>query len=454
MSTLRNSPSRRVTINDVADRCGLSPTTVSHVLNGTKRFPKATEERVRRAAEALGYIPSASARSLRTQRSSTVGLLFHSVDNPVFAAYIHGIERRLSDAGYSVIVAQTLHSSELRQLETLVKRDVDGIIAYTEGFSAEELESVARTTPIVQIGSQVSRSLNCVRTDNFYGMEIAIKHLVEIGCRRIALVGGNLALQSGRERLEGFKQGLHLAGLEADSSLIRVGRYESWFGYEATVAMLDSGNRPDAIVAANNEVGMGVLHALHNRGVRIPDDIRFLVFSDVAYADFFNPPLTVVSERGRYVGRRAAELLLASILPKTRRDSVLPGGSGGDLREDSGTDLRGVSGADVRSEYGARLSSESGGAPARVRGYARGETSGALRGDLSRTFRGDAGGGLRGDSPVGPPFNAGADFDSELCDKIDSEVEEILIKPKLIVRASTVLGAMRDPASAMTERGE
>lgn len=313
------------TIRDVAKLSGVSVTTVSRILNKDKRYPQSTVRRVYQAVKDLDYVPSRSARSLRTQQTHTVGLLFHSVDNPVFAAYIHGIEKQLSESGYSVIVAQTQHIAAERQLTNLTSHNVDGMIVYSEGLEAEELERLSEAVPIVQIGSRASHFLDCVRTDNVFGVELGVRHLVDQGSIRIAFVGGNLNFTSGRERLRGFEEAMQATGLQPDPRLIRVGRYESWFGYDSIRELFSSDTLPDAVIAANNEVGMGVLGALYDLGIEVGDHFKLLVFSDVAHADFFNPPLTFISEKGTTVGIYAAELLLSRMDPTSTQSKHNPG---------------------------------------------------------------------------------------------------------------------------------
>jgi LacI family transcriptional regulator len=311
---------RRATIDDVARLAQVHKATVSRALNARTRdqVNAETVKRVKRAARELGYVPNAMARSLRTNRSMTIGVIIPDLMNPIFPPIIRGIERVLQPRGYTVLVANTdAHDSvETSAFESLLQRRVDGFILATGRLDDQPIveEAVAADVPVVLVnrGSGVGH-YPLVSGDNADGIATAVKHLVALGHRRIVHVAGPLNFSTTRSRLEAFESaartttGVQFSTVNAESLTIEAGQ-------DAMDELLARpGERPTAVVAGNDLVALGVIRRLRAHGLGCPEDVSVVGFNDMPFAEDFWPPLTTVHMPLREIGAEAARLLLHGI---------------------------------------------------------------------------------------------------------------------------------------------
>ncbi len=304
-----------VTINDVAELAGVSPMTVSRVINGSQRVRADTRQRVEQAISQLGYVPNALARGLSSQRAGTLALIVPDVANPFFTLIVRGAESVARRAGYRMILCNTDSDldREHEYVQEMLAHRVEGLlIAPASDRSLRHLRAVERQqVPYVLIDRTIE-GLECdlVQGDNVGGARRLVEHLAGLGHRRIALLGGEAEISTTRDRLRGFRQGLADAGIAAEPALEIFSKYEISGGVTAARQMLELPNLPSAVIAVNNMVAVGVIKALHERGLDVPGDMALACFDDIEYASLMNPFLTVMSQPAESFGTLATQLLL------------------------------------------------------------------------------------------------------------------------------------------------
>lgn len=318
------------TIREVAEKAGVSPTTVSHVINQTRFVSPEVRERVQRAMKELGYRPNALARSLRRGETLTLGLILPDSANPFFAEVGRAIESAAFAQGYSVILCNTEGDLEKERLYTrvLCDKQVDGMIFVAAGDQAGSLhELLERELPVVVVDRDLGDvEVNAVLTDNLDGGYRATRHLIEKGHRRIGCITGPSHLTPSAERVTGYRQALREAGLPIDETLILRGDFHPASGRAAARAMLQRNEPPTAIFACNDLMAIGALQAAVELGLRVPEDLAIVGYDDIELASFSIPALTTIAQPKVEIGQRAVETLLQHIadrsLPATR--TVLP----------------------------------------------------------------------------------------------------------------------------------
>lgn len=319
-----------VTIRDVAARAGVSPTTVSHVINQTRPVSAGLAARVTVAMAELGFQPNTLARSLRRKRTHTLGMIIPDSANPFFAEVGRGIEDTSFAAGYSVILCNSGDDSarELLYMDVLIGKQVDGVLLVPTGKQTELTLTVqARNIPVVLIdrdlpGAAVDRAL----IDNAAGAQLATRHLIDLGHRRIGYIGGPHDRGPEPGRSAGYRQALQEAGLVFDPLLMVEGNFRDAGGYGAAQTLLALPSPPSAIFAGNDLMAIGALAAARECGVLVPQQLSVVGFDDIHLASVVNPPLTTVAQPKYELGVIAVQLLLARLahpeLPPARH--VLP----------------------------------------------------------------------------------------------------------------------------------
>ena len=306
-----------VTLRQVAAHAGVHPATVSRALNPeTQQMVSAdTLQRVLAAAQELNYRTNTIARSLRTQRSLTVGVVIPDITNPLFPRMLRGIDDALERVQYASLIAYTDGRDErlLDRFEVLRQRGVDGLIVATARHTDRALDSLeASGVPVVQINRRSqNRAIPSVTVDDRRGVEMAVEHLVELGHSRIAHVGGPQSHSTGRTRAAGFRAAMRRAGLEVASGHIQSGRAVTIEeGERVCTAVLAEHPDITAIVAGNDLMALGCYDALRSAGRRCPEDVSVVGFNDMTFADRFNPPLTTIHFDHYEMGHAAAEVLV------------------------------------------------------------------------------------------------------------------------------------------------
>jgi LacI family transcriptional regulator len=305
------------TINDVAERAGVSTVTVSRVINNSGNVSAATREKVERAIDALGYVPSVAARSLRSKQTHTLALMVSDITNPFWTTVVRGVEDAAQSHDYSVFLYNTDEdpAKQERYLDVLLAQRVDGVIIAPYDSDARNLARLRkRNIPTVIIDRRIEgEEMDSVYCDSVAGGRALIQHLISLGHKRIAMLSGPANTTTSQDRIAGYRAALTEAGIPIDSRLIREGEYRAGSGRELAHQVLDEELEPTAICAANNVIAMGVIEALGERGLRIPHDIALVCFDELPNVSRVLPFLTVVVQPAYDMGVNAAQLLLSRL---------------------------------------------------------------------------------------------------------------------------------------------
>ena len=312
------------TMKNVAEAAGVSKSTVSHVINGTRFVDDRTKRRVQRAIAELGYFPSAAARSLTTKRSQALGVIVGDVANHFFSELLQGVEETVRAQNYSLIVCNTSETLELEDhyIRLLLSHKVDGIIAMATSQQWTSLtEAQVRHMPIVFVDREFPglEGQQFVGVDNARGAYLAAEHLIELGHRRIGTLAGAQGLSTMRDRLRGFRQALHDHGLELPDEWAVPSALNAEAGHAAANQLLTRRDRPTALFIANNYLTLGALLSLRENGLRCPTDVSIVGFDDHPWATVTNPPLTVVRQPAMRIGATAGRMILDSIQGNERQ---------------------------------------------------------------------------------------------------------------------------------------
>jgi LacI family transcriptional regulator len=315
------TPARaRATITDVASEAGVHASTVSRVLNGhvESTIRPATRERVLAAADRLGYRPSALARSLRLQRTLTLGMLVPDITNPFFSSIIKGAEDSALERGYNLILCNSEDDPEREAtyLRVLRERQVDGLlIASSQMADATIAELREQAFPFVLLNraAQSDEDLAVV-VDNHAAAVAVVAHLAALGHRRIGHIAGPQTTTTGVERLEGFRAGVRAHGLaDAPGLVVEADAFSQEAGHRALGTMLAGAARPTAVFGANDLIAIGMLQRLREIGARVPGDVSIVGFNDIPLAGLLEPALTTVRVPQLQMGAAGAHLLIDRI---------------------------------------------------------------------------------------------------------------------------------------------
>ena len=307
------SDARKVTLEMVAERSGVSPSTVSRILNGTAVVSDEKRESVERAIADLGFVPNPVARGLAGGRTLSVGVVTQAIDSPFYGIALRGIEDELDKAGYSALFVSGHWNAdeEARCIATLRARRVDGIIVLTGRLSDAALRACARALPVVVTGRTLKApGLVALNFDNAAGARMATEHLIGLGHRRIAFIAGDPAHPDAVERHQGYRDALEAAGIEYQAGLVAPGHFHEESGRQAMEYLLQGRRRFTAVFAANDQMAFGAALALHQHGLRIPEDMSLVGFDDLAASTFMLPPLSTVRQPGYELGVLATQAML------------------------------------------------------------------------------------------------------------------------------------------------
>jgi LacI family transcriptional regulator len=302
-----------VKIDKVALEAGVSPSTVSRILNGTATVNEDKRKAVERAINKLGYIPNLNARGLAGGRSLSVGVVTQALDSPFYGTALRGIEDELERAGYQCLFTSGHWDavSEARCIEALRSRRVDGIIVLTGRLSDSTLQNYAKALPIVVTGRDLKApGILSLKFDDYQAAWIAVKHLTDLGHRRIAFIAGHAEHPDSKERFQAYQDALKTADIAYDPQLVCQGDYSEQSGEIATSALLNQNIDFSAMFASNDQMAFGAAVALYRKGLRIPDDVSLVGFDDLPGSSFVVPPLTTVRQAAFELGQLAAQSML------------------------------------------------------------------------------------------------------------------------------------------------
>lgn len=304
------------TIKDVAKRAGVSPSTVSRVLNGTdaEHMRPETKARILQAMEELDYTPVKAARSLRRQRTQVIAVLLPDISNPFFSLLARGVESVAFEEGYSTLICDSNHSveKESRYLDILLAEGVEGIVFTPVGKpDMERIERLLRRGVRIVVADRRVEGLPTVEADNHGGSRELTEYVLGLGYRRIAYIAGPEEVSTAQDRLLGFQEAMAAAGVEP--VLVRHGDFTYESGYELAKAILElEEEKVEAIMCANDLMAIGAIRAIEDKGLPIPDDLGVTGFDHVPWSDLVKPQLTTAEVPAYQLGQEAISRLLDS----------------------------------------------------------------------------------------------------------------------------------------------
>ena len=315
-----------ITIKDIAKEAGVSHSTVSRALRGSSLISDETTKHIQETALQLGYLPSAAARSLKTNRSQALGVIVSNIDDPYFSEILQGIEEAAQGDNYSMFMAASQRDTERERIiiQSMRQHRVDGVIICSTTFSDEQSRHFSKyDIPIVVVNNQAAEDYRySIYHDDVDGSRQLTRHLIELGHRKIGYLGNCHSGRSTLDRLTGFRQEMEFAGLPVpDNYIHEIPGSEPEKGICAVDHFLGLPDRPTALVCFNDMMAIGILKSLQSRGIRVPEDFSVTGFDNIVFSNYTNPPLTTFDQPKRFIGQKAAELIL-SLIDSTSKTSV------------------------------------------------------------------------------------------------------------------------------------
>ena len=321
---------QRPTMKDVAEQARVSVSTVSYVLNNNGQVSAERRARVLNAVRALDYIPNESARSLKRQSASTIGLVVPDLMNEFFSRLARGVVQAAAMHDMLVVLcsAENSEEAEFGNARLLRSRRVDGVI-YESGFheSPRSLLELQSLGPVVLVDERIpGLDLPAVVADGRRGSRDVAAHVIKLGHRRIACIAGPTTHWTAEQRLSGYREGLALGGIDPDEMSVLVGDYEMNSGYELARVFLDvpEPQRPTAVLCANDLMAIGALEYCRANAIDVPGDVSIVGFDDIPTVQLLTPRLTTVRQPAHEMGMRAAELLISMVQGRENPDLLRP----------------------------------------------------------------------------------------------------------------------------------
>lgn len=306
-----------VTLEMVAQLAGVSPSTVSRILNGTAVVSELKKKAVDGAIAKLGFVPNPMARGLAGGRTLSIGVVTQAIDSPFYGTALRGIEDELDQAGYSplFVSGHWNATTEARCIDVLRSRRVDGIIVLTGRLSNAALKACANALPIVVTGRELKApGLFALNFDNFEGGRLATEHLLTLGHQKIAFISGPPGHPDATERLRGYRAALAAHGVAFNEKLVIPGEYTEASGLLAVERLALGCQAFSAVFAANDQMAFGAALGLQRQGMRVPEDVSLVGFDDLPTAQYAHPPLSSIHQSAYELGRLASAAMLQLLM--------------------------------------------------------------------------------------------------------------------------------------------
>jgi len=339
----------KVTIGDVAKKAGVSKTTVSRILNGHfEHATQETKERILEVIRELDYRPNALAKGLKSMRTNVIGIVLSNLRNPFWSSVLEGVEDSCRSLGYNLMICNSNEEpeSEWNHIKSLQMRQVDGIIINPTVKNISLYGSlISQEFPIVAVNRKIpDLDVETVVVDNIQGSVLAVDHLIRQGRRNIAImIYPPEGVSPRQERIEGYKQGLQMNGIEVRDSFIRVIPEQKGSTHKAVTELLTSFPEIDAIFSTNNMMTLEILEAIKEQGLKIPDQISLIGYDETVWSKHLDPSLTTVFQPAYEMGELAAKELIKKIQTKTHMQAkttvlqpklIIRRSCGSDIREE------------------------------------------------------------------------------------------------------------------------
>lgn len=305
----------KITIHDIANRAGVSISTVSRVLNNNTSVREGSRLAVLEAVKELNYQPNIFASGLAGGRSKTIGVITQYVASPFFDLILRGIMEEMEGSEYHALFAdgRWQPEKERRSIEMFVDRMVDGLIVLGGVLPEAELIAIEEQIPLILIGREIAElEGSCIPLDNFGGAYEATRHLIDQGHRNIIHLTGILRHEDAAQRLSGYQRAMQDHDLPFEDLIVE-GDFSEQSGVMAVEKLLNRGPTFTAIFAANDQMALGTRLALFRKGIRVPEDVSIIGFDDQPASAFLTPPLTTVRQPSIDIGRSAASRILAKV---------------------------------------------------------------------------------------------------------------------------------------------
>jgi len=314
------------TIYDLAKITGFSITTVSKALNNYKDVSEKTRAKILQAAAEMDYLPNAHAQSLSTKKSWAIGVMFSEANevgmkHPFFNGIIESFRHATEEHGYDLIFAsRNLRNRDMSYLEHFKHRAVDGIVVICSDRMDEQVQELMQSDIPIVVVDMDSANCSVVYSDNTEGARMAVNYLYELGHRAIAHIAGDSSIDAGAARVKGYELAMHALDLPIQPGyLVNAGFFSVEEGKQAMEKLLQLDSPPTAVFVAGDQMAIGAIEAVHEHGLRVPEDISIIGYDDIEMIKYITPKLTTIRQDTDIIGEAAAELLIEQMTAKERR---------------------------------------------------------------------------------------------------------------------------------------
>ncbi|MFA0086708.1 substrate-binding domain-containing protein [Vibrio sp. 10N.261.51.F12] len=316
------------TMKDIAKQAGVSTSTVSHVINKTRFVSEEISDRVNQVAKELNYAPSALARSLKMNRTRTIGMLVTTSTNPFFGEVVKGVERSCYHENYNLILCNTEGDTErmLSSIDTLMQKRVDGLILMCSTLEGEKIDIFDKypSTPVVVMDwGPIHFESDKIQDNSFLGGYLATKHLIDSGHTEIGCITGPLDRHQAQMRFEGYKKAIEEANIVENPNWIVEADFECEGGAQALNTLMERGPLPTSLFVCNDMMAMGVINVADQRNISIPEQLSLIGYDDIHIAKFMTPALTTIHQPKYRLGKVAVETLLDKIEKRVQQAGLI-----------------------------------------------------------------------------------------------------------------------------------
>jgi LacI family transcriptional regulator len=314
------------TLKDIARRAGVALSTASYAMNNNSKIKEETRHKVLKAAQELNYIPSGIARSLKKQKTNTIGLFFNSFGGPFFSSIIQGVEEVVVSNGFDLVAISCYDSTTSTAFRYLREKQLDGAIIMGPHVPDELIRQVAnKDFPVVVLDRELKADyVYNVLINNTQGAYDAVSHLAKLGHRKIAYFSGPSIVYNNKKRLEGYQKALADHSIPFSPNWVIQGRFTEEGGYQAMKMLIGSNRLPDAIFSGNDEMAIGAVQAMKEANIRVPEDMAIVGFDDIRLASYIQPPLTTICHPKYEWGVMATHLVFQPEKMNDQNRIILP----------------------------------------------------------------------------------------------------------------------------------